>query len=104
MRLNQRTKEYFVVGDDEGLTYGEKLDRYERLTDAYYRTEEFEEFRATSLPHLDELTVDYVESPEFDELVVRAIQLEVEPERHEEMIERCRSLTGAWAADERLRA
>jgi hypothetical protein len=34
--------------------------------------EEFEEFRATVLPHLRELTVEYVESPEFDELIVSA--------------------------------
>ena len=55
------------------------------------RPPEFEEFCATALPHLDELTVEYVESAEFDDLVVRAIRLEVEPDRHEEMIERCRS-------------
>ena len=70
MRLNQRTKEYFLVGDDEGLGYEEKLARYEELADAYFRTEEFEEFCADVLPHLDELTVDYVESAEFDELLV----------------------------------
>jgi hypothetical protein len=104
MRLNQRTKEYFLVGDDESASYEDKLARYAELTDAYYRTAEFEEFRAAVLPHLDELTVDYVESAEFDELVVTAIQLEVEPERQEEMIERCRSLTRQWAADERAAA
>jgi hypothetical protein len=104
MRLNQRTKEYFLVGDDESLAYDEKLARYEALTDAYFRKEEFEEFRAGALADLDELTVDYVESAEFDDLLVRAIRLEVEPERQEEMIERCRGLTRQWAADERLGA
>ena len=104
MRLNKRTKEYFLVGDDESLAYDEKLARYEALTDAYFRTEEFEEFRAVALADLDELTVDYVESTEFDDLLVRAISLEVEPERQEEMIERCRGLTRQWAADERLGA
>jgi hypothetical protein len=104
MRLNQRTREYFLVGDDAELGYEEKLARYEELTDAYYRTAEFEEFAAVVLPHLDELMVDYVESREFDDLVVTAIRLEVELERHEEMIERCRSLTRQWAADERAAA
>jgi hypothetical protein len=104
MRLNQRTKEYFLVGDDESLGYEEKLARYEALTDAYFRTDEFEEFRAVTLSSLDELTVDYVESAEFDDLLVHAIRLEVEPERQEEMIERCRSLTRQWAADERAAA
>ena len=101
MRLNQRTREYFLIGDDTGLGYEDKLAHYEELTDAYFRTAEFEEFCAVVLPHLDELMVDYVESREFDELVVTAIRLEVELERQEEMIERCRGLTRQWAADER---
>ena len=104
MRLNQRTREYFQIGDDPDLTYEEKLDRYAELADAYYQADRFEEFCATALPHLDELTVEYVESTEFDDLVVRAIRLEVEPERQDEMIERCRSLTARWAADERAAA
>jgi hypothetical protein len=101
MRLNQRTREYFEVGDRDELPYEEKLARYAALADAYFRTAEFEEFCAVVFPHLDELTVDYVESAEFDRLVERAIRLEVEPERQEEMIERCRRLTLEWAADER---
>jgi hypothetical protein len=104
MRLNQRTREYFQVGDDPELPYAEKLDRYEALADAYYQTDRFEDFRATALPHLDEATVEYVESAEFDDLVTRAIQLEVERERQDEMIERCRTLTAQWAADEHARA
>jgi hypothetical protein len=103
MRLNQRTREYFEIGDREDLPYEEKLDRYADLADAYFQQAEFEEFCAVVLPHLDELTVDYVESREFDDLVVTAIRLEVEPERQEEMIERCRELTREWASDERAR-
>jgi hypothetical protein len=104
MRLNQRTREYFEVGDREDLRYEEKLDHYAQLADAYFQMGEFEEFCTVALPHLDEVTVDYVESQAFDDLVVTAIRLEVEPERHEEMIERCRDLTRQWAADERAAA
>ena len=104
MRLNQRTREYFEIGDDPELAYEEKLDRYAELADAYFQADRFAEFRATALAHLDELTVEYVESAEFDDLVVRAIRLEVEHERQEEMIERCRRLTADCAADERAAA
>ena len=104
MRLNQRTREYFEIGDRDDLAYEDKLARYGELADAYFATAEFEEFRAVALSDLDELTVEYVESPEFDDLLVRSIRLEVESERQEEMIERCRTLTGAWAADERAAA
>jgi hypothetical protein len=44
--------------------------------------------------------VEYVESPEFDELIVQCVRLEVETKRQEEMIERSRSSVGAWAADQ----
>jgi hypothetical protein len=101
MRINQDTRDYFAVGDDEGLSYEEKLERYGALADAYFQGAEFEAFRAEVLGHLDELTLDYVEGREFDATLVSSIQGEVEPERHEEMIDRCRTNVAAWAADER---
>jgi hypothetical protein len=100
MRINQNTRDYFAVGDRADLSYEEKLDRYGALADDYFQADAFTEFCSTALPRLDEIVVDYVESAEFDDLVVRSIRLEVEPERHEEMIERCRGLVAAWAADE----
>jgi hypothetical protein len=104
MRINQNTRDYFAVGDSEQLGYEEKLERYERLADAYFQADEFAEFCAEAVPHLDELVLDYMESPQFDTVVVSAIRGEVEPERHDEMIDRCRTLVGAWAADERAAA
>ena len=100
MRINQSTGDYFEIADRDDLGYDEKLSRYRELADAYLQKEEFEEFRATVLPHLRELTVEYVESPEFDELIVQCVRLEVETKRQEEMIERSRSSVGAWAADQ----
>jgi hypothetical protein len=104
MQINQQTRDYFAIADGGDLTYREKLERYGVLADRYFQAEEFEEFRATALPHLDELMVEYVESSEFDDLLVYSIGLEVEPERHDEMIERCRSLVAQWAADQRAAA
>ena len=101
MRINQSTRSFFDVSDRADLTYEEKLDRYHALALSYFQAEEFAEFCATALPHLDELVVEYVEGAEFADLVVTAIRLEVEPERQEEMIERCRRQVAAWAADQR---
>jgi hypothetical protein len=100
MRINQNTRDYFEIGDRADLVYEEKLERYGHLADAYFQADEFEEFRRTVLPHLDELMVEYVGDPEFDDLLVHSICLEVEPERQEEMIERCRRLVRQWAADQ----
>jgi hypothetical protein len=101
MRVNQNTRDYFAVGDDGGLSYEEKLARYATLADTYFQRSEFEDFRSTVLPHLDELVLDYFVGREFDATLVAAIQGEVEPERHEEMIDRCRTSVAAWASDER---
>jgi hypothetical protein len=93
-----------VAGDNDELPYEEKLDRYSTLADAYFQTKEFEEFRATALPHLDEVMVEYIESPGFDAVLVSSMQAEVEQERQEEMIERSRSSVASWVADERAAA
>jgi hypothetical protein len=99
MRMNQNTRDYFTVGDDDGLSYEEKLERYSALADAYFQATEFDVFCAEALPQLDEVMVEYVESSEFDGVIVSSMQAEVEPERQEEMIERSRESVAAWAAD-----
>ena len=98
MRINQNTRDYFEVGDSD-LPYEEKLARYGALADAYFQTEEFEAFCGEVLPDLDEVMLEYVESPEFDGVIVLSMQAEVEPERQEEMIERSRSSIASWTAD-----
>jgi hypothetical protein len=101
MRINQNTRDYFGVADREDLGYEQKLERYGELADAYFQREAFEQFRADALAELPQVVLEYVESPEFNGLVERAIRLEVEQERQDEMIERCRTLTHRWAADAR---
>ena len=101
MRINQSTADYFEIGDSD-LPYEERLERYRALADAYFHADEFEAFVADALLHLDEVVVEYVESPEFDELAVQTITTEVlEPEKHEPLIERSRSYIARWAGDQR---
>jgi hypothetical protein len=104
LRLEPITRNYFEVGDREDLSYEQKIAHYEELANLYFQADQFAEFRAEALPHLHELMVEYVESKEFDDLIVFSIRHEVEPERHDEMIDRCRELTAAWAADQRATA
>jgi hypothetical protein len=101
MAVNQNTRDYFDVGDDLSTSYKDKLERYGELADAYFQTDEFEAFCAEALPHLDELVVEYFESADFDTVLLSSIRGEVEPERHDEMIDRCRTHVAAWAADAR---
>jgi hypothetical protein len=97
----QPTRAYFEIGDDDSLSYEEKLERYRVLADEYFQTDAFEEFRAEALPHLEETIVEYVESSEFDDLIVQTIRTEEPDEKQERLIERSRSAVAAWAADQR---
>jgi hypothetical protein len=100
MRVNQNTRDYFEIADSD-VDYGEKLERYRALSDGYFQTEAFEEFVAEALPHLDEAMVEYVESPEFDDLVVQVIRTEEPEEKQERLIDRSRSAVAAWASARR---
>jgi hypothetical protein len=103
MRVNQATADYFAVADSD-LGYPEKLERYRALTDAYFQAEAFEEFRAEALADLEESMVEYVESPEFDELIVQVIRTEEPDEKQERLLSRSRSAVAAWASDRRAAA
>ena len=94
----QPTRDYFAIGDSN-LSYEEKLERYRELADAYFRLDEFDEFRAEALPHLEETMVEYVESAEFDELIVQIIRTEEPEEKQERLIERSRTAVAAWPSD-----
>jgi hypothetical protein len=97
MRINQTTRDYFEIGDSE-LPYEQKLARYGELADRYFQREEFEAFRAEALPHLRDVMLSYVESAEFDEMLVDTVRTGVlEPEKHEALLERSRANTRAWA-------
>jgi hypothetical protein len=101
MRVDLDTREYFAVGDREDLSYDEKLREYRRLADEYFETPRYEEFVASSLERLDELTVDYVESAEFDELLVATVRSTFPALEQERFVEHYRGLVSAWAADQR---
>jgi hypothetical protein len=100
MRINQDTRDYFAVGDRDDLDYREKLAEYRRLADAYLQVDAYEEFCATALPQVHELMVDYVESPEFDDLLVGVVTTTFPPHEHEHFVAHYRGLLAAWARDQ----
>jgi hypothetical protein len=100
MRITQDIRTYFDIGDREDLSYEEKLGRYANLAEQYVEIERYREFCAEHLPHLDETTLEYVESPAFDELLVQTIQSAFPPHEHEHFVAHYRGLLGAWARDQ----
>jgi hypothetical protein len=99
--VDQDTRRYFEVGDREGLDHEARLAEYRRLADAYFQVEEYEEFCAASLPDLDETLLEYVESRDFDDLIVQTVTSTFPAHEHEAFAAHYRGILGAWARGRR---
>ena len=81
--------------------YEEKLEGYRGLADDYFELEAYEEFCERHLPHLDEAMVEYVDSDDFDGLLVDTVQRTFPAHEHENFVAHYRGLLGAWVTDQR---
>jgi hypothetical protein len=99
MHLNQSTRDYFAIGDRDDLPYEEKLVAYRRLADAYFQIDEYGEFCARHLGHLDEALHEYIAGPEFDALLVSTVQATFPPHEHERFVAHYRGILGTWASE-----
>ncbi len=81
--------------------YGTRLEGYRGLADDYFELDAYEEFCARHLPHLDEAMVEYVDSDEFDGLLVDTVQRTFPAYEHEKFVAHYRGLLGAWVTDQR---
>jgi hypothetical protein len=104
MRINQETRDYFAIGDRDDLSYEEKVDEYRRLADDYFGVAEYDDFCAEALPHLDDVVLEYVESDDFDALIVDTVRSTFPAHEHDHFVEHYRGLLGLWARDRRAAA
>ncbi len=94
---------WFAIGDDPGIPYPEKIARYRRLADDHFETERYEEFCRTHLAGFDEAVLEYVESGDFDRLLVDTVRTTFPEHEHDHFVGHYRGLLAAWARDERAR-
>ncbi len=97
-RLDLDTRAYFEVADS-GRSYPEKLAEYRRLADAYFETERYHEFCATSLSTVDDMVRDWVATPSFDALLVDTVRSTYPPAEHDRFLAHFRGLLSLWTAD-----
>jgi len=102
-RYDLQTRRFFDIGDQEELSYAEKLAGYRRLADDYFETERYTDFCATQLAGIDEMVVEWVESADFDALLVDTVRTTFPAHEHDEYIPHFRGLLALWAKDERTR-
>jgi hypothetical protein len=98
------TEKYFAIADRADLTYEEKLAGYRQLADRQLEVDRYREFCARHLSHIDELSVSWVESQEFDRIIVDTVRNTFPEHEHEQFIAHFRGLLAAWAHDQRATA
>jgi hypothetical protein len=101
MRIFQESAAYFEIGDDESLSYEERLRRYHALAEEYFSAGEYRTFCDEALPHLDEATLELVESPELDAVIVDTVRSTFPQHEHEQFVAHYRGLIAAWVRDQR---
>jgi hypothetical protein len=99
-RLDLETRQYFEIADDPASTYPQKLAAYRELADHYFETERYGDFCATILARLDEIVLDWVASPGFDQLLTDTVRSVYPAHEHERFIAHLRGLLSLWVTDE----
>jgi hypothetical protein len=97
------TDRYFAIADEPGMSYEEKLKGYHELADAYFDSERYQDFWADKQSRLDEIVLDWVAGPDFDQLLIRTVQLVYPAAEHDKFIAHLRGLLGLWVRDETAR-
>ena len=80
MRVALDLEPWFAVAERD-TTYEEKLAAYRELADEDLEVDEYEEFCARHLPHVDEAMAEYIASPDFDRLLVETVTRTFPPAR-----------------------
>ncbi|MGH3156988.1 MAG: ATP-grasp domain-containing protein [Streptosporangiaceae bacterium] len=101
--IDTGTDRYFEIADQPGVSYGEKLGAYRELADGFFEAERYQEFCAAKLEHLDEITLEWVAGPDFDQLLVQTVRSVYPAHEHERFIAHLRGLLELWVRDETSR-
>ena len=97
------TDRYFAIADEPGMSYEEKLKGYRELADAYFDSERYQDFWADKQSRLDQIVLDWVAGPDFDQLLIRTVQLVYPADEHDKFIAHLRGLLSLWVRDETAR-
>jgi hypothetical protein len=102
--VDLNTEQYYAIADRADLSYDEKLAGYRRLADEQLDVDRYRDFCERHLAHVDELSVAWVESPDFDRIIVDTVRNTFPAHEHEQFIAHFRGLLSAWARDQRVTA
>ena len=93
---------WFAIADDKELDYKSKLAAYQSLADDYFETDRYLEFVDTSLGHVDELVLDWIDSEAFRSMLTSTIQQTYPPHEWDKFEGHFGGLMDLWIKDERI--
>jgi hypothetical protein len=102
-KIDLETGKFFAVADEPGVSYEEKLAAYRELADAYFESAKYHDFWSDKLARLDELVLDWVAGPDFDQLLIKTVRSVYPEHEHEQFIAHLRGLLSLWVGDESAR-
>ena len=94
---------WFAVADDSLLGYESKLVEYQRLADEHFDSVRYQEFCGSALPDVDEMVLEWVQSPDFDTLLTSTVRSTYPAHEQEQFLAHFRGLLGMWVKDEDAR-
>jgi hypothetical protein len=103
-RLHVDPRPWFAVADDPDLSYGDKLERYQSLADAYFERDKYQDFCAEALPHIDDLVNGWVSSQEFDDLLMQTVVATYPAHEVDQFAAHFRGLLDLWVGDQAVAA
>ncbi len=102
--VDLNSEQYYAIADRTDLSYDEKLAAYRVLADKQLDVDRYRDFCERHLAHIDELSIAWVESQDFDRIIVDTVRNTFPAHEHEQFIAHFRGLLAAWAHDQRATA
>jgi hypothetical protein len=102
-RLDLETDRFFRVADEPGLSYDEKLAVYRDLADGYFDSARYYDYWSELQGRLDEVVLDWVAGPDFDQLLIRTVKSVYPEHEHDQFIAHLRGLLDLWVREETAR-
>jgi hypothetical protein len=98
MRIDVDPRPWFEIADRDDLSYQEKLREYRVLADEHFETDEYEEFRAGPMKHVDEIAREWFTSDAFDVVLVETVRATFPEHEQEQFVAHYRGLIASYAA------
>ncbi len=99
-QIDLETRRYFDIADDTTLSYEDKMLGYRALADKHFEADRYWDWCEDNLSHLPGAVLEWVGSPQFDELLIETARATYPPHEHDKFIAHFRGLVGMWVTDQ----